>query len=1395
MNKKTLLNFWLLLLCLIVGGASSAWGDALTTSDFTLPTPQFSENFNSLSATSGTGNTTSATTLTSQTKFGIFDKIYCGKAANTWSIASNATFDSNVLSLSQVDNPFVIASITGKTFGTTGAFSFKVLKTSKCYIGLYGADDNNTTSKSSNAVYLSNDGNGALTFAEYANSKTNWVSIGSYSTDIIEVFVVYNTTNSGTTYGNSITLGSKKAHIFVNGTCVMNAAGTAPQDYTIPVTTLKVFRVCPNASGKTAIIDDVNIYNSLPTAPPTTYTVTYNANGGSGTMTDSSSPYSAGAEVTLLSNTFTAPSGKQWSSWAVTDASSNAVTVTDGKFTMPSSNVTVTAQWEDLPAGDYITVSPTTTNVVADNNIPEFTITTDQTLDDDPTVFYTTSTGDVTTTKPSWITEAAYSDGTLLVSVAGNTGAARTAYFRVEKSGVKSDVITINQAAKTYEIEQYRIPATAHGTITFSPESPIAAGAEVTLTATPADGYSFTADSWVFYKESAGDLVVDESISVTDNQFTMPAYDIYVDGTFTAIAVTGVTLNKSTASIGVGDTETLTATVAPANALDKSVTWTSSNTDVATVDNGVVTAIAAGSATITVTTTDGGCTATCTVTVMNAVTFTAGTDKGTTTSNGSSDEVTKSVITISSTDAAFATDQYRMYSGSKTVISTSTGKITKIEFTGASGNPISNLSTATGTLSTEGNDGTWTGSASSITFTASPQARATIIKVYYATTATPSFSVAEGEYDEAKEVIISCATDGATIYYTIDGTTPTSSSTAYSSAIAVTETTTLKAIAIKSGVESAVASATYTMNRPDAPTFDVATCVFDKAFDLHLSAADGTTIYYTTNGSTPTSSSSIYSTKVAIPAATTTVKAIAVKDGLTSDVASETYTYDSRTTPTFTLSTTSIDLKVNETSSAVTLTTNSDATPSFYCADAHVTLTGTGNSRTISANAEGTYTITVSITGSEDYKDASGTITVNVTKKPTTMFLTSSFSSNDLFVNTTGSLTGEPQYNSVAIDGAEVSYISSDPSVATIAADGTVTFRKAGSTTLTVSYEGNDEYKECEGSYELTLVDTTPQSTEVNITFNNALYGTSYKGTDAAGNGPMEGTVNKVTVTVVQGSGKNLYINDTETRIYGGTTEGTITITAPSGYYITKIDITKGSDWSITASPGSLSGATWTGSASSVVFSASGRSDFKSAVVTLAPIVTLPAAIYATRCYNHALDFSGTGIKAYTVKVNAEKSTARVTEIASGKVPAGEGVILYAEAKGSYAVPVIESAAALDNDLVGVTEDTAVPWNTGDKYNYILQRSGSNYAFNKATGAMLAANRAYLQTTYKPAAAGARLALVFDDDTTTGISDASRVDKEGKGSGFEIYNLKGQRVENPVKGQLYIVNGKKVVMK
>lgn len=81
------------------------------------------------------------------------------------------------------------------------------------------------------------------------------------------------------------------------------------------------------------------------------------------------------------------------------------------------------------------------------------------------------------------------------------------------------------------------------------------------------------------------------------------------------VKVTGVTLNKSTMSLVATAEETLTATVAPENATNKAVTWSTSNDKVAAVVNGKVTAVAPGKATITVTTVDGSHTATCEVTV------------------------------------------------------------------------------------------------------------------------------------------------------------------------------------------------------------------------------------------------------------------------------------------------------------------------------------------------------------------------------------------------------------------------------------------------------------------------------------------------------------------------------------------------------------------------------------------------------------------------------------------------------------------------------------------------------------------------------------------------------------------------------------------------------------
>ncbi len=84
----------------------------------------------------------------------------------------------------------------------------------------------------------------------------------------------------------------------------------------------------------------------------------------------------------------------------------------------------------------------------------------------------------------------------------------------------------------------------------------------------------------------------------------------------TTVAVTGVTLNKTSLSLVEGNSETLTATVSPDNATNKAVSWKSSDASIASVDGtGKVTAVKAGSATITVSTTDGSKTATCSVSV------------------------------------------------------------------------------------------------------------------------------------------------------------------------------------------------------------------------------------------------------------------------------------------------------------------------------------------------------------------------------------------------------------------------------------------------------------------------------------------------------------------------------------------------------------------------------------------------------------------------------------------------------------------------------------------------------------------------------------------------------------------------------------------------------------
>ncbi len=166
----------------------------------------------------------------------------------------------------------------------------------------------------------------------------------------------------------------------------------------------------------------------------------------------------------------------------------------------------------------------------------------------------------------------------------------------------------------------------------------------------------------------------------------------YIWSSGTTVAVTGVSVSPSGASINVGATQQLTATISPTNATNKNVTWTSSNAAVATVSTaGLVTGVAAGTATITVTTADGAKTATCAVTVTTASVAVTGVTVSPTTATigiGATQQLTATVAPTNATNKTVS------WSSGNTAIATvsSTGLVTGI----AAGSVTITVTTADG---------------------------------------------------------------------------------------------------------------------------------------------------------------------------------------------------------------------------------------------------------------------------------------------------------------------------------------------------------------------------------------------------------------------------------------------------------------------------------------------------------------------------------------------------------------------------------------------------------------------------------------------------------------------------------------------------------------------------
>ena len=143
----------------------------------------------------------------------------------------------------------------------------------------------------------------------------------------------------------------------------------------------------------------------------------------------------------------------------------------------------------------------------------------------------------------------------------------------------------------------------------------------------------------------------------------------------TTVSVTGVSLNNTTLTLNAGDTSTLIATVLPTNATNKSVTWSTNNSGVASVNNGVVTAHAKGQATIRVTTADGGYSASCVVTV-NEVSTTVSVQGVTLSTNTLSMKVGGTTTLTANIRPSNATNKNVTWSSNSAVASVSNGLVT-----------------------------------------------------------------------------------------------------------------------------------------------------------------------------------------------------------------------------------------------------------------------------------------------------------------------------------------------------------------------------------------------------------------------------------------------------------------------------------------------------------------------------------------------------------------------------------------------------------------------------------------------------------------------------------------------------------------------------------------------
>lgn len=696
----------------------------------------------------------------------------------------------------------------------------------------------------------------------------------------------------------------------------------------------------------------------------------------------------------------------------------------------------------------------------------------------------------------------------------------------------------------------------------------------------------------------------------------------------------------------------------------------------------------------------------------------------------------------------------------------------------------------------------------------------------------PTIALAAGTYKTAQTTKLTNVAGFGDIYYTTDGSDPTAGGGMLYTTdddIAINNGLTLKA-AVKYGTDwGYVSEATYVI-KPDAPVLKTPSGNFYDNFTLTITAGDGLTIRYTTDGSEPTTSSTPYTTGVEISCnadESVTVKAKAFDTyNNASDMVSATYS-KIKHTATMSFAPTSLTVKTTSGAVAETLPTLTVASEDGDVSDAESAVRySSGDTETATVDAltgavtavkAGTVTITAAISDNINWYNVS-----------TSYSLTLGYSDAEVeFENSSKTVTYGETFNgftATKTTTASLTYTSSNPKVATVVAEtGAVTILSVGETTITASAPEQNPYNAGEASYTLTVNEVTSYPTALQtildekfskLTTNNTAASAAncdvsgwtlnntyqYSGgalriaTSSSGSATtpvlvMSGTKATLTFKARGWDSDELQITISGTNCQvDGKTSQTITNLPYNAFTEKTFEITKTDD-----NP-------------KIVFSASGgKRVIIDDVLVEVNVQTVPVTINASGltsfCSPYKLDLDDEAsqceawaISSYDVdnkKINFQKVT--------GIVPANTPLILMGE-EGEKTMAVCQDenedgVAPSPNILRGFISPTYYAGPTAAETYFGLVKSTGN--FKKMNAGTIPAGKAVLVMDTDDAdnldfSDGSKFTFFFEESTETDGIRTTNVNVQVFDGNY--YNLAGQRVSEDYKG-VVIYNGKKIIKK